>query len=165
MPFNILSCIFTDLLPLIPHPRLGTPALILWVMSERWVSLAASHTAGEVGHSLSPLSFLPWKGSPAFFSKHCCLEERDEVGKLLLLVCPKSLVVLFWFWRKGVLGFLLLRPGLIQRMSHQWVSAQLSAFQVFLDCSQQAFNTISQAPLSSTAHMGICLLIMRSTGG
>lgn len=83
-------------------PFLGASALILWVMLETWVSLAASHSAGEVGHSLAPLPFFPWEGSPtSFFSKQCYLEERDEVGKFHLQICPNSLV-LFWFGCKKI---------------------------------------------------------------
>lgn len=123
-------------------------------MPERWVSLAAAHTAGEAGHSLAPLPFIPWEGSPASsFSKLCCLEERDEAGKFLLQICPKFICFVL---EQGSTGISPLETQALQRLSHQSVSAQLSVFQVFLDCSQEVLESFHRF-LSD--HMGICLLI------
>lgn len=74
------------------------PALelyLLWVILEKWVSLAPAHTAGEAGYSLAPLPLLLWEGSRASsFSKLSCLAERGEARNFLLQMCPNSFVLL-----------------------------------------------------------------------
>ena len=126
-------------------------------MLERWVSLAAAHTAGEAGHSLAPLPFIPWEGSPASsFSKLCCLKERDEAGKFLLQICPKFICFVLEQGSSGI------SPLETQASTKALTSVGVCPTQCFPGVpglQPGGVRIISQVPVSSTDHMGICLLI------
>ena len=99
-------------------------------MEETHLSPASSHTAGVAELSLITVLFPHRRGHCLLIIvSHC---GRAWVGKVSLFLCNASKLIYFFF-SNGVLESLLRKAGLLQKLSHLWVSAQLSTLQVFPD--------------------------------
>lgn len=118
---------------------------------EKWVSPALPCTAGKLG-THSPLSISSQESSlPAHSAPHCSVSRRVRVPLTLssaLKLKTES------FSRK---------PGFPKSLSHLWVSAQISALQVFPNYGWQA-GVGSLAPAVSTAYTKFYMAVTSCIG-
>lgn len=117
---------------------IGGPTSILWVLLERNGLLQQCSTQLEQPAVTLFSPFPPYKFLPPLQICTMLPQGRGSTSQVPLTVSTVSKLLLCFPNR--ALASLIVKAGISQRFSHPRVSAQISAFLVFLSCDQGGFG-------------------------
>lgn len=127
-PFNTL---WNSYLPLSPSPLSPQVLKVLPQYpqgpdGDKWVSPAASCTAGGARHSLAAIFFLHWRGGHSWIDQPLGAAVLGKFLLLLPLLWPNSCFLFLFCCSDGMLESPLGKSGLPHIFSHVCISAQVS---------------------------------------